>query len=359
MNSVERVHTALKLGQPDRVPVLEFVLDEKVARAAVPGCRDVADCMDQLDMDGVGCGARWEVVERFPDSSWKDDWGVTYLPSPEAVAHPMHGPIVTLDDARAYSPPDPEAPQRLGKLPELVERYKGRRAICFHHRAAFMWSAYLMGLDNMLMNLLAEPELVEVTMEKVLCCNMRIVQRAIRAGAEVIILGDDYAGNQGPLMSPELFRRFLLPPLTKMIAMIHDEGALCIKHSDGNLYSLLDMIVSAGADGINPIEPVAGMELKKVKELMGHKVCITGNIDCAHLLPHGRPEQVRAAVRQAIADAAAGGGYILTSSNSIHSSCAPQNFVAMVRACHEFGSYGSPHAPREENRTTTSPSRGA
>jgi uroporphyrinogen-III decarboxylase len=156
MNSVERVHTALKLGQPDRVPVLEFVVDEKVARAAVPGCRDVADCMDRLDM-----------------------------------------------------------------------------------------------------------------------------------------------------------------------------------------------IVSAGPDGINPIEPVAGMELKKVKELVGRQVCVTGNIDCARLLPHGTPEQVRAAVRQAIADAAPGGGYILTSSNSIHSSCRPENFVAMVQACHEFGSYSRPHAPRE------------
>ena len=339
MNSAARVRTALQLGQPDRVPILEFVVDEKVARAAVPGCRDVPDCMDQLDLDCVGCGARFEVVQRHADGSYVDEWGVTYQPSPEAVAHPERGPIVTLDDIRRYRPPDPEAPPRLGKLPELVERYKGRRAICFHHRAAFMWSAYLMGLDNMLMNLLAEPELVELTMEKVLRCNLRIVQRAIRAGAEVIILGDDYAGNQGPMMSPALFRRFLLPPLARMIAMIHEEGALCIKHSDGNLYPLLDLIVSAAPDGINPIEPVAGMDLKTVKRLVGHRVCITGNIDCAHLLPHGTPQQVRAAVRQAIADAAPGGGYILTSSNSIHSSCQPRNFVAMVQACREFGCY--------------------
>ncbi|MCY2994693.1 MAG: hypothetical protein NTY19_43550 [Planctomycetota bacterium] len=53
VNSVERVHTALKLGQRDRVPVIEFVVDEEVARAAVPDCRDVADCLDRLDMDGV------------------------------------------------------------------------------------------------------------------------------------------------------------------------------------------------------------------------------------------------------------------------------------------------------------------
>jgi uroporphyrinogen decarboxylase len=161
----------------------------------------------------------------------------------------------------------------------------------------------------------------------------------VRAGADLIVLGDDYAHNQGPMMSPACFEQMILPRLKKMIAMIHDEGALVIKHSDGNLYPLLDMIVDAGPDGINPIEPVAGMELKRVKQLVGDRVCVTGNIDCAHLLPHGTTQQVRDAVRQAIADAAAGGGYIVTSSNSIHSSCDPMNLVAMVRACHEFGQY--------------------
>jgi uroporphyrinogen decarboxylase len=80
------------------------------------------------------------------------------------------------------------------------------------------------------------------------------------------------------------------------------------------------------------------VELKKVRQFVGDKVCLVGNIDCARLLPHGTPDQVREAVRQAIA-AAPGGGYIFTSSNSIHSSCRPENFLAMVRACQEFGKY--------------------
>jgi len=341
MNSPERVHAALRLQQPDRVPVLEFVIDEKVARAAVPGCRDVADCMDQLGMDGVGCGAFFRKIEEHADGTFVDEWGVTYKRNTEAVAHPLRGPIRTLADARAYRPPDPDAPDRLGLLPDLVRRYQGRRAIVFHHRAAFMWSAYLMGIDSILMNFLAEPEMVEIVLDKVLECNLQIVRRAIRAGAEVIVLGDDYASNHGPMMSPAVFRRFLLPRLARMIAMIHDEGALCIKHSDGNLYPILDMIVSAAPDGLNPIEPVAGMALADVKKRIGDRVCLVGNIDCARLLPHGTPDEVRAAVREAISDAAPGGGFILSSSNSIHSSCNPENVIAMVRACHELGHYDS------------------
>lgn len=176
-------------------------------------------------------------------------------------------------------------------------------------------------------------------MDKVLQCNLRIVQRAIRAGAEVIILSDDYASNHGSMMSPVHFRQFVWPRLKQMVDLILAEGALCIKHSDGNLYAILDDIVAAGPDGLNPIEPVAGMDLKWVKRLVGDRVCVLGNIDCARLLPRGNPAEVRAAVRQAIAAAAPGGGYMLSSSNSIHSGCKPENFVAMVRAAHEFGWY--------------------
>jgi uroporphyrinogen decarboxylase len=337
MNSVERVLAALRRTEPDRVPVLEILIDETVIRAAVPDCHDMADGMDRLDMDSVGCGPQFFNVRDSSNGAYADEWGVTYRPNAEAIDHPIRGPIRTLADAKAYRPPDPNAPHRLGLLPELVRRYKGRRAILFHHRAAFMWSAYLMGLDNLLMNFLAEPELVEIVMDKVLECNMRIARRAIRAGAEIVVLGDDYASNHGPMMSPAIFRHFILPRLTRMIDLIHDEGALCIKHSDGNLYSLLEMIILAGPDGLNPIEPVAGMELKKVKQLVGDRVCLVGNIDCAYLLPHGSIEEVRLALQNAIADAGRGGGFILSSSNSVHSSCKPENFVTMVKACHEFG----------------------
>ena len=134
-----------------------------------------------------------------------------------------------------------------------------------------------------------------------------------------------------------MFAHFLLPRLKRMVNLIHEEGALCVKHSDGNLYPILEMIVSAQPDGLNPVEPVAGMTLRRTKQLVGDRVCLVGNIDCAHLLPHGTPEEVRDAVRTAIADAATGGGFVLSSSNSIHSSCNPQNFVAMVRAAQELG----------------------
>jgi uroporphyrinogen decarboxylase len=183
----------------------------------------------------------------------------------------------------------------------------------------------------------------------VLEVNLAIARRAVRAGADVIVLGDDYAHNLGPMMSPGVFREFLLPRLTRMVAVVHEEGGLVVKHSDGNLYPVLEDIVSSGADGLNPIEPVAGMDLATTKRLVGDRMALVGNVDCGSLLCHGSSDDVRRAVRQCIRDAAAGGGYLLCSSNSIHSSVNPENYIAMVKAGREFGAY------REEVKQAVSP----
>ncbi|MBN1345933.1 MAG: hypothetical protein JXQ73_24800 [Phycisphaerae bacterium] len=339
MNSPERVQTALRRGQPDRVPIIEFVIDPNVARAAAPGSIDASDCKDRLGMDSVGCGASFVRLTDNADGTYTDEWGVTYRENLEVVAHPVRGPIETMADLRRYTPPDPDAPHRLGGLEDIVTRYRGKRAIIFHHRAAFMWAAYLNGLENLLVNFLVEPAFSEALLDMVLEANIAVARRAVRAGAEIIALGDDYAHNNGPMMSPAAFDHFVLPRLTRMVEAIHEEGGLVIKHTDGNIYTLLKSIASSGADAINPIEPVAGMDLATVKRLVGDRMALVGNVDCGHLLSHGTPEQVGQTVRQCIRDAAPGGGYLLSSSNSIHSSVAPQNLVAMVRAGLEYGRY--------------------
>ena len=338
MNSYQRVMTALKLGEPDRVPIVETVIDPKVQQAIHPGARDAGDLADFLDLDAVGCGAVFKRVAG-DDQKWIDEWGVHYRRNAEAFAHPVGGAIRTLDDLRHYQPPDPQAPHRLGNLPEYVQRFKGKRAIIFHHRAAFMWSCYLMDMDKMLMALAEDPALADAVLEMVVTVNERICRDAVRAGADIITLGDDYAMKTAPLFSPECFARHILPRLQRVVDAIHEEGGMVMKHSDGNLWPILDMIVDTGVEALNPIEPTAGMDMARVKAQYGHRVCLVGNIDCGQLLSHGRVEQVEAAVRQCISDAAVRGGFMLSSSNSIHSSVKPENYLAMVRAGQRYGRY--------------------
>jgi uroporphyrinogen decarboxylase len=331
--------TALSRKEPDRVPIVEAVVDPAVIKALCPEAKDQADFEEAMQFDAVRGRPHFKRTATYPDGTYMDEWGVIYGRGSEVHDHPISGPIRTMADLSGYTPPDPNAPHRLQNLRELVKRFKGRKAIVFSQRAAFMYSAYLNGFDTLLMNLLAEPEFARSLMDKVLAANIELARNAIRAGADVISLVDDYAGNQGPFFSRALFKEFALPPLQKMVNVIHEEGAKVIKHSDGNIWPILDLIVDVGIDGLNPIEPVAGMDIGEVKKKYGERVCLVGNIDCAHLLPEGTVEEVDAAVRECISKAAHGGGHIICSSNSVHSSVRPENYLAMIKATRKYGKY--------------------
>jgi uroporphyrinogen decarboxylase len=339
LNGLERVQAALRLEQPDRVPLVEFIIDPAVYRAILPSATCQADFEDHFDFDAVGTGAKFSRFHENADGTYLDEWGVLYKPSKEIVAHPLRGPIQNMADLEAWEGPDPDSGHLYEKLDRLVARFKGKRAVMFHHRAAFMWAAYLNNIDNLLLNFLAEPDFAHALLDRVCDVNLRIIRTAIRRGADVIVLGDDYADNSGPLMSPEILREFILPRLSGVIRAIHEEGALVIKHTDGNIWKIIDMLVESGADGLNPIEPSAGMDIGKVKRRYGNRICLVGNIDCGHLLSRGTPDDVRKAVKACIAAAAPGGGFILSSSNSIHSSVKPENYLAMIEAAREFGEY--------------------
>jgi uroporphyrinogen decarboxylase len=342
MNSYQRVMTAMECREPDRVPIVEWAISRKVIKALSPAARDQTDIEELLDLDGVSTVAQYDRVFENADGSYVDEWGITYRPTPEEIDHPIRGPIRTMDDLKKYVPPDPDAPQRLGKLPELVARFKGKKAIFFRHRASFMWSVFLNGFENLLTNFLIEPEFAHRLMDTVLEVTLRVARNAIRAGADVIVIADDYAGNDSPFFSPAVFKTFVLPRLKRMVDAVHDEGAKVVKHSDGNLWPILDMIVDAGVDGLNPMEPIAGMDIGRIKQRYGERLCLIGNIDCAYILSEASTSEVEAAVKECIRRVSPGGGHIISSSNAIHSSVKPENFRTMIEATREFGKYPLP-----------------
>ena len=97
-------------------------------------------------------------------------------------------------------------------------------------------------------------------------------------------------------------------------------------------------MMGSGFDGFNPVEPCC-MDIVETKERLRGRACVIGNIDCATLLPFGTENEVVAAVRETIRKVAPGGGYMLSSSNSVHPGCKPENAVAMFRAAREYGTY--------------------
>jgi uroporphyrinogen decarboxylase len=195
-------------------------------------------------------------------------------------------------------------------------------------------------MENLLQDFALNPELARKVMEIVADYSLAVNLRAVKARARIVVLGDDYAHKTAPFMSPQMFEEFILPYLRRGVEELHRVGAYVIKHSDGFVWPILDMIVDTGIDAFHSIDPSAGMDIGEVKEKYGHRVCLIGNIDCGNLLTFASPEEVREKVRETIEKAAPGGGYILSSSNSIHSGVKSENYLAMLEAAKKYGTYG-------------------
>jgi uroporphyrinogen decarboxylase len=194
-------------------------------------------------------------------------------------------------------------------------------------------------MEELLLAYALEPEIAHRLARIVIDYKKRVMARAIDAGADIVLTGDDYAARTGPVMSPAHFAEFVLPYLQEMVDVARERGVPFIKHTDGNLWPIIDMIVGTGIDALDPIEPIAHMDIGEVKTRYGDRIALAGNVDCGELLSRATPEDVVEAVKETIAKAAVGGGHILASSNSIHPAVRPENYRAMVEAGKQYGQY--------------------
>jgi len=337
MTGRERFLAALRREQPDRVPIWELIINEPTL-SGIFGEIGYFTLAEKLGLDAVTVFENHR-REEPGNGVFKDEWGISWGMEPCGVPYPVGGPIKTKADLDSYKAPDPDADYRLDTLRDAVRRFKGEKAIVLCSHEAFEFSHYLYGMNNLLMAYVEDPEFVHRLARVIVDYKKAVLHRAVDEGVDVIVSGDDYAFKTAPLMSPTYFAEYCAPYIKEMADAAHERGVPFIKHTDGFIWPILDSIVEAGADAIDPIEPIAGMDIGEVKARYGDRVAVVGNVDCTHILPHGTREEVIDAVKETIAKASVGGGHVIASSNSIHPGVKPENYRTMVEAAQEFGVY--------------------
>ena len=155
----------------------------------------------------------------------------------------------------------------------------------------------------------------------------------------VFFIGDDIAFKGRLMFSPDYLRRTFIPALRRVCEPLLSAGVKVIFHSDGDVTEILDDMIEVGIAGLNPIEPLAGMDIGRLKRRYGRRLILVGNVDCSQTLPLGTVEEVREAVRECGRAASAGGGHFIGSSSEITPSTPLENVFAFYEACHEFGRY--------------------
>jgi uroporphyrinogen decarboxylase len=360
MNSKERILTALNNRKPDRVPIFEAYINEpivvRLAELLMPEKDAVAARHDRsgeerreivdlycsivkaLDIDAT-CTVFSTGLQKIDEKHARDKFGTLWSLSKHGEPLPLDGPIKSLEDAKRFDMVSKLELDDFAGVKYVIDQVGKEKAHFVSVSDPFKISWALRGnMQTLLLDYYDNPELVHALARISTDYAKAAIDMAVQVGADAIFLPGDLAGEDDLIMSPSHYREYIKPYQREIVEYVHRKGVKIVKHSDGNMWPILNDIVEVAFDGYHPVQPQC-MDIAEVKKQLGGKICIVGNIDCRYLLPYGTPEEVQENVRETIEKAAPKGGYIISSSNTIHPACKAENYIAMVEAARKYGVY--------------------
>jgi uroporphyrinogen decarboxylase len=353
MTSRQRVLTALARKPTDRVPRLLYEeaigYTPPIARLLGQGCASqLPRDYFAMDISSVTCNPT--VLPRERCAQWLgpsgpealasgqvDEWGVWWKTGDfHHFAHP-DSPLRGLEDLqrlREYPWPDLEAPYRWEGLCERVAALHERGlAVAAYAGSVFEHSWYLRGMEDLMMDMLAAPTIAHWFFERTAALQQFAAAQFARAGVDIIITGDDVAGQKGMLMKLGVWREFLKPRLAATVRAVKQArpDSFVFYHSDGNMEAVVPELIEIGIDILNPVQPEC-MDPAAVKLKYGDRLSFWGTVSVQQTMPFGTPEEVRAEVRSRVQTVGKGGGLILAPAHVLGPETPWENIVAFFEA---------------------------
>jgi uroporphyrinogen-III decarboxylase len=351
--------TALGRGQPDMVPWVEGGIEEEAQIRIMGGRTDFTpgELCRALGMDGFGyhfpaSGKAKATQAHQAATSAKDSWyypaNVTFQFVPPWIArmgvdastgrtYVKEGLLTSRDSLALFDEflPDPNHQARYDRVAEWIVRYREDYAVFAGIRLGTASTLESMGLEAFSIALFEDPDLVKEVHRRFSEWSAEVVENINKLDVDFIWAYDDHADTRAPWVSPAMYEEFIQPYQKIVTDRIRKPWVF---HSDGNVLPILDNLLKLGMNGLHPIQPSA-MDISLIKQKYGDKVCLIGNIDLDYTLTLGTEEEVEREVRDRIERIGEGGGYIISSANSITNYCKPENIRAMARAVRQYRRY--------------------
>ena len=202
--------------------------------------------------------------------------------------------------------------------------------MCFFERA---WS--LRGMENMLMDMIADEPFASALFAAIEQHHMELLDCVLDRDFDAIYFGDDWGQQQGLIMGPQMWRKYIKPAFARMFDKIKSKGKRLCLHSCGDLREVFGDLVDMGMDMYNTLQPEI-YDLKNMKRLYGRHVVFYGGISTQQFLPYATPDQVRKKTFEACKILGHDGSYILAPTHSITPDIPMENIMALAQAAQEF-----------------------
>lgn len=380
MNSRDQVMRALNHQEPDRVPIdlggticssmhpdayinLKGYLGMEVEEITLVDHFQQLPYLDEAFLERFSSDFRMiqlPAIEAanpqiFDDGDYYafvDDWGATvHMPKDgglyfDWVEFPIKA--ATQEALDAYSWPEPNPPEYLARLRETAKHLYETTDFALTGSGIigggiFEQPATTMGYESFLIALVEEPAFADRFMDhvtEIYTENCRNYLDQVGEYLHVFVYTDDVCGQDGWLVSPELFRRMIKPKQRRLMDAIKSKTeAKIFYHGCGAVSDLIPDLIDIGVDIVNPVQVSArGMDTRRLKREYGRDIVFWGGgVDTQRVLPFGTPEEVSDEVKRRIDDLAPGGGYVFAAVHNIQALVPPENIVALFETALEYG----------------------
>jgi uroporphyrinogen decarboxylase len=355
MKHRDRVVAALNHEEPDRCPMQISFTPEFAARLEADlqirgqglhnphGGGNTYTLERALDEDMLLTSVGW-VNGYYQDGyqdvdHYLDEWGVTWRTIEyqtrfgkgkytEPFGHPLADDVAL----KTYITPDPHRPGLYTEVERVISEYKEEYWIVGVTPTTIFESAWaLRGYEQLMMDMATDPEKANQVLDLPFHYHLAVTQQLVRLGVDMIWLGDDVGGQKNMLMSPKMWRRYLKPRMSDLIALLRaiNPQVKIAYHTDGVVYPIVPELIEIGIDVLNPIQPLA-MDPRKLKHEYGRRLCFWGSIDIQHTMPFGTPQDVKNEVLERLKTIGKDGGLIIGPTHNLQLDTPLENFWALV-----------------------------
>ncbi len=350
MTSRERIIAAVNCEKPDKVPVTlayEYIDDLCIGY-------DKKEFVGKFRQDQIFVGFKGLEVDRTVFSAYLpnlspdanvSEWGVASVRSSTQASCSQIAPLAGLDNVKeleSYPFPDMMTPERHIHLEETVSAlHKQDIAVTGNmSQTIFELSWAMRGMEQWMMDAFLNHEFLSALLDRITGILIEMARRFVKAGVDILRLGDDVGTQRAMMMSPQMWRSWLKPRLSAIIQSAREvkPNIPILYHSDGYIEDIILELCEIGVTILNPIQPEC-MDPAKLKRIYGNRLAFWGTIGTQTTMPFGSPAEVREIVKERIRTVGRGGGLVLAPTHSINSDVPWKNIVAFYEAAEEFSQY--------------------
>jgi uroporphyrinogen decarboxylase len=332
----ERVLTAIRHQQPDRVP-WHFTFTQPARQKAEShyGAARLDEILDNhLAVYRPLPRGAWQEIR---PGHWRDQFGVVWNRTVDRDIGVVEEHQLKTRSLAGYSFPDPHDPSRYEGLPDFIAGNPNRFRYVSIAFALFERAWTLRGMSELMIDMLEAPEFVDELLDAITEFDCRILEEVLRYDIDGVRFGDDWGQQRGLLFGAPLWRRFIKPRVAKLYGMVKRAGKSVLIHSCGQVQELFPDLIELGLDVFNPFQPEA-MDPIEMKERFGDRLTFFGGVSVQSLLPFGTPQAIRDETHRLMDAVGRGGGDIIGPSHDIPGDVPIENIAAFIEAVIDRGS---------------------